>query len=283
MVANLYFAIEVELKVLPIFPSITWSRYHDDIVAVCPSRQVNLSLNRCIRSACKSFKVVTPTVFSVGKIGFHLYLELKLTSCALEVCRSLLKIPCPLSPLSAHPWFVHLSWPGALVHSICQLCNHGTLHRSLCKLYENYALGGAHSITLMQFAKAIGQHVEGHTASKRKSPTAGVKPKDIPIVLGYSSVFKIAFSRALASAPFPIADYRIVPAWRNVLPTVESKVKMVNSLAIKRNNVREEGGFVAAVVTHNRNSSVRGSHDTNLLCSQNICTLKSLRLSALLA
>ena len=186
----------------------------------------------------------------------HLDLIIDLSGDKVSVNPSLNKDPTPLDPDSAHPASIHKGWPCGMVDRVRKLSEPADVDRNLCKLFQVYKNAGSHYYTLEQFACIIG----GIKPFKPKHADLGELHR-IPFVCRYHPLFPKALNRALTQAPLPpFCQSRIMPAWKNSLPTPLTFVARANRRTCTnmfkqlhlapKGSIGRDGGRVAAVVSN---------------------------------
>ena len=161
----------------------------------------------------------------------------------VRVNPSLCKVPTPLDPGSAHPSSIHRAWPQGLVNRVSRLSEPSCMSMNLCKLFRVYKEAGSHQSTLEQLVP--------NSNNKKPEPRIGNHDdlRKIPFVCRYHAIFPKALNRALKQAPLPpYCSSRIMPAWRNALPTPLTMVARAN------------GNTCAKMYQQHHHRELRGSH-----------------------
>jgi hypothetical protein len=219
-VANLYYYAKVEAHLSITSRTAAYLRYHNDIISVHADTEAmygHFDKKRELHGDIFKSKIA---VNAIGHECVFLDLQLTVASPRLLICASQVKPVTPLCPTSAHNFNVHRGWPSAVIDRISSLS--GGSDESLSVLYRRYQYANTHPYTLALFKSC---------AVARKS--AQVKPKSVsslsncdtrsrcPFVLRYHPLFKVAFGRTLKRVPVPPElNVRVMPAWRNALPSV---------------------------------------------------------------
>ena len=139
----------------------------------------------------------------------------------------------PLSPSSAHADSVHSSWPRAVAKRVHTLSSGSSV--AMQTLIHRYRMAGADPATI---ACLVSWNLDN---SRPVNPGSSLPAA--PLVLRYHPAFKSAFYKALKAAPPPgEIGYRIVPCWKNALPSLG---RHINRLLSKSCNHRvdERVGF----------------------------------------
>ena len=133
------------------------------------------------------------------------------------------EVATPLCPTSAHVFHIHTSWPGSMRSRVIQLSDDKSL--ALCQLNTRYTMANAHPLTLDllgRFEKSALASVSRFVSSSVPSPQA---PFREPLVCRYHPLLRTILNRTIKCVPPPAElGLRLMPAWRNYLPSMSSKV-----------------------------------------------------------
>ena len=219
-VATLFYFAKIEKFVSPCANTVCCFRYHDDIICVHASREAMRQYHGSKRVLHAKLFTSKIEVYSVGKSCVFLDLSIGITTPFLTIAASQVKPVTPLCPTSCHNMGVHRSWPSAVANRVFKLSGESgeqTL-KVLSKLYEHanshpYTLAVLRSCSLSLCSsdrfRGNGKRLDTDNYSR------------VPCVMRYHPIFKLAFRRALRSVPAPPElGIRLVPAWRNALPSL---------------------------------------------------------------
>jgi hypothetical protein len=238
--SNAFFFSRVERHL--VLPKL-YIRYHDDIFVLCRSYCEIRSLVQRIRFF--SSPVFTITCSGIAPTGAQLtYLDLNVLNAVprlgVQCCQD--KPALPLCPTSAHVPHVHRSWPTSMCKRVVSLSDSPA--QACDQLLSRYKLANAHPFTLNLLDDAI---------SSSLSLESFIRASDVPpsifrretFVCRYHPSLRVIMNRAIKAVPPPKElGIILMPAWRNFLPSLKSKLD-------KRFVCREGRREGALCVSHN--------------------------------
>jgi hypothetical protein len=202
-----------------------YGRYHDDIIVVAdgyaPLRHLHSELRRLSDGV---FTIKCDEVASIGCSLKYLDLCIEVRSPRLQLSAMQDKVVTPLCPTSAHCPNVHKSWPSSICSRVFSLS--GQDPGSLRSLYLRYELGNTHATTL--------DLISGWRprVSSSNGERARLACDNVPFVLRYHPILKLAFDRALKQVPVPPElGVHCMAAWKNALPCISSYINRCNRMS----------------------------------------------------
>lgn len=163
------------------------------------------------------------SVASLGRSLCYLDLTIVINDPTLGIEATQEKPVTPLCPTSCHASNVHKSWPNAVTYRVVNLSD--SKENALALLLQRYIAANAHQYTISLLQ---------HRNRGQKPPNDAALNRLMPIVLRYHPTFACAFQRALRIAPPPPdLELRIVPAFKNALPSLAGIVEKHNSKLCK--------------------------------------------------
>jgi len=219
-VSNLAYYVRVEkpfVHNLQPHGMLGYMRFFDDILTVFKDRQsMRDFLIPHVRNTAY-FKLLADQVS--GSSVQYLDLTISIVSSAFVTQPTLEKTPTPLCPTSCHTPGIHSAWPPAVANRVSMLADDPPAAHE--KLKRSYVRANAHPSTVALLS--------ARTAPQRLN-SIGPQQPIVTMVLRYHPSFAAAVRRALALAPPPPhLGMKIVPSWRNALPSVSTKVSIANS------------------------------------------------------
>ena len=203
-------------------------RYRDDVLVICSRKQGTREFFKMLREKVQPFKLQVEEV-SGSSIR---YLDLLLTKTGTRfVARPAFKttsLARPLDPTSAHPKFVHCSWPVGMVKRIFPLCSREA-DVLPCKeeLISRLQANSASKCTIARVVKAS-------PWPERKVPRVSGVSSVLWAVFGFHPGLQRELSHALcrvlggASCGFVRETWPLFPeiriAWKNTLPSHHTHV-----------------------------------------------------------
>ena len=215
-------------QVLQSFGIKRYYRYRDDVLMICSRKQGTREFFKMLREKVQPFKLQAEEV-SRSSIR---YLDLLLTKTGTRfVPRPAFKttsLARPLDPTSAHPKFVHCSWPVGMVKRIFPLCSREA-DVLPCKeeLISRLQANSASKCTIARVVKAS-------PWPERKVPRVSGVSSVLWAVFGFHPGLQRELSHALcrvlggASCAFVRETWPLFPeiriAWKNTLPSHHTHV-----------------------------------------------------------
>jgi len=213
---------------------VCWIRYHDDVLAVYRSRALAKLSFANLKLRCNGiFVMKCESMHSLGSTFSFLDLSVKVCIPNFLVSALQEKHIKPLSPSSAHADSVHSSWPRAVAKRVHTLSGGSSL--AMQTLIHRYKMAGADPATISSLVS--------WNLRKSMPVNPGSSLPAAPLVLRYHPAFKSAFYKALKAAPPPgEIGYRIVPCWKNALPSLGGHINRLLSKSCNH-RVDERVGF----------------------------------------